>query len=283
MTPDWEKNYVLVADLLRKRYPVVFRKLSTILSKRGVPLNEVPNNRDIWIRDAAPVEVNSNEFVQFRYQPDYLRKDKDLITPAQAFSGLSFIKSPQKSKLVIDGGNIVGTASTAILTDKVFTENPTRDPDELENELKCLLQVQRLIFIPQETGDIIGHSDGMVRFLTDKQVILNDYRKEEPELGEELEEILTSNGIKFTRIPYVPEDQVFDGIPSAVGNYVNFLRVGNLMIVPAYGFPEDEIVQKLVVKLLPQCMVESLPCRDLAEEGGVLNCATWTIRHAELV
>ena len=282
MTPDWETNCVLVANLLRQRFPAVFRRLQAILSDHGIALKEVGGNRDIWIRDAAPVQVATNEFVQFRYQPDYLHGYKDLITPPKAFSGLSFIKKLQNSKLVIYGGNIVGTASTAILTDKVFAENPNRNPDEVENELKRVLQVERVIFIPQEPNDAIGHSDGMVRFIDENVVVVNDYSKIDRKFGTGLRSLLKGHGLKSHLLPYQIVDCHTGGIDSAVGNFVNYLRVGDLFIVPNYGIPDDHQATLKLRTLCPKATVLPLDCRKLAKKGGVLNCVTWTIRQAEL-
>lgn len=281
MTPDWETNCVLVADLLPQRHPVVFQQLQMILKDRRVLLKEVAGNRDIWIRDAAPIEVSSNEFVQFQYQPDYLRGYEHQITKAETFSGLSFIKRLQLSELVIDGGNVVGNTSTVILTDKVLKENPNRDRNEVEHELKQLLRVERIIFIPKEPYDLIGHSDGMVRFIDEKTVIMNDYSKIDSKFAIRLRSSLERHGLKIELLPYCLERRSIDGISSAVGNFVNYLRVGDLFIIPCYGISEDLEATLRLQTLAPSATVVPLNCLSLAREGGVLQCVSWTIRVPE--
>ena len=279
MLPDWETNTVLISGLLRQRHPEIVRRLEAILIKHEFPLVTVPGMADIWIRDAAPVQVDDRLFTQFRYFPDYLGDGyRHLITKPEVFRKLEFMPTTEKSQLIIDGGNIVGTRSTATLTDKVFRENPRRNRSDLIEELQQLLRVRNLVIIPQEIDDRIGHADGMIRFVTDDQVTLNDYRASQPRFAKRLENAFATSGVRITRIPYVPENRIEDGIPSAVGNYANFLRVGNLLVIPEYGLTADEVVLNILVKLLPHCCVESLPCRALAREGGALNCATWTIQ-----
>lgn len=78
-------------------------------------------------------------------------------------------------------------------------------------------------------------------------------------------------------IPYRPEGGCRGGIPSAFGNYVNFLRVRGLVVLPSYGLPEDELARKIIADLLPTTDVCILDCAELSREGGVLNCATWTV------
>lgn len=53
------------------------------------------------------------------------------------------------------------------------------------------------------------------------------------------------------------------------------------VIVSSYGMPEDvEAVQKLN-RLCPEATVVSVPCLNLAREGGVLQCVSWTVRVME--
>lgn len=281
MIPDWETDTVLISDVLMQRYPQIVRQLESILQYHRVPLNTVPGMADIWIRDAAPVQISEQHFVQFRYRPNYLcnSRDERLITGPEVFQRLEFVRELVQCELIIDGGNIVGTQSFAIVTNKIYDENPDFGRPSLRDALRSHLQVKQLIDIRKEPFDTFGHSDGMVRFVADERVILNDYSKNEPKLAEELQRVLARAGLEVVIFPYIPHYEVQDGITSAVGNYANFLRVGDLIIVPAFGLAEDETVREILTNLLPQSSVVSLPCRDLAAQGGVLNCASWTIRN----
>ncbi len=281
MLADWETNTVLISDLLPQRYPEIFRQWEAALVEQEIPLIVVPGTADIWIRDAAPIQVDERRFTQFCYTPDYLRDGYEhLITRPEIFRKLKLATRSKRSKLIVDGGNIVGTRSVAIVTDKIFKENSDRSRSEIRAELQRDLQVERLIVIPKEPYDKVGHADGMVRFVTENQIVISDYRRSEPRLAERLEKVLMANNLPFVRLPYVPEYRLRNGIPSAVGNYVNFLRVGNVILVPAYELPEDQVALDLLRNLLPHCRVVPLSCRSLAEDGGVLNCASWTIQQS---
>lgn len=282
MIPDWEANIVMISDVLPKRHPEIVRQLGAILQENGIPLVIVPGTADIWIRDAAPLQVSDGEFAQFVYRPDYLRDGYEhLITGPEAFNGFPFINELERSELVIDGGNIVGIPGTAILTDKVFRENPDRSRSGIENELRRLLRVERLILIPREPYDPIGHVDGMVRFINDTTVVVNDYSTVDPNFGNRLRESLEQHGLEFELLPYLPEQRRFNGIESAAGNYVNFLRIGNLIIVPSYGTPEDIEAARKMNRVCPEATVIPVPCLNLAREGGVLQCVSWTVRVME--
>lgn len=55
------------------------------------------------------------------------------------------------------------------------------------------------------------------------------------------------------------------------------LRVGDVVIVPGYGRSEDEFAVAKLRQVMPEATVIQVPRRDLAKEGGVLNCISWTI------
>ncbi len=66
------------------------------------------------------------------------------------------------------------------MTDKVVRENPGIGRSELLGMLRGLLRVEDLIVIPSEPYDVLGHADGVVRFLDEGNVVINDYSKLNP-------------------------------------------------------------------------------------------------------
>lgn len=277
MIPDWDTNTVWIADQLPLRYPLLVRRLRAILRKHGIPLRVMNQTRDVWIKDFAPVQLSRKKFVMFRYEPDYLRsRFARLITGKEVFNEIPFLKNRQVSNIILDGGNVVVSRKRVILTEKIFTENPKRSRTGLMRSLAQIFQAE-ITIIPREKHDPIGHADGMVRFLTDDLAVINDYSAIAPGLQKRLTEILRNFGLRIERLPYSPENRVSSGIPSAVGNYVNFLRVGNLIVLPAYGIPSDGQAKKQMMRICPRAKVVTLFCKKLAREGGVLNCVTSTV------
>lgn len=278
MIPDWDTNTVWISDQLPHRHPLLVPKLQAILRKHGIPLRTVAQTNDVWIRDYAPIQVSRTEFVKFRYEPDYLTaKFAHLITAKEVFDDIPFLKHRQDSRIILDGGNVVASRNRVILTEKVFTENPRRNRTSLMRKLGQILRAE-ITIIPREKFDRIGHADGMVRFLADDVVVVNDYSDIAPRLQAQLTKVLSKLGLQVETLSYFPENRTRKGISSAVGNYVNFLRVGNLIVLPAYGIPSDGQAKKQMKRICPDAKVISLFCKDLAREGGVLNCVTWTIR-----
>jgi agmatine deiminase len=62
------------------------------------------------------------------------------------------------------------------------------------------------------------------------------------------------------------------------GRTLNYLRTARVVVVPANGVPTDEDVLGKMGELFAGVPVVPLPSTELAREGGVLNCVTWTVR-----
>jgi agmatine deiminase len=170
---------------------------------------------------------------------------------------------------------VVASRNKVILADKIFRENPQYTRHALRQALEELLQVEHCIFIPQETGDLFGHSDGIVRFLDEDTVLINDYAAVNKAYGKRLKAVLQEHRLHYEELPYFVEGRSTDGIPSAVGSYINYLQVDGLIVVPSFGVPRDEPVLKKLEALFPTAKLFRLRCEQLAREGGILRCASW--------
>jgi agmatine deiminase len=275
-----ESTVVYVSDLLAGRFPLIQEGLQAILTEHGIGFGILHGTRDIWVRDFLPVFVDQQgSCVLFRYYPSYLVDGyQDLITDARSFvPGIPGIRSCENSSLILDGGNVVRCKGKAIVTDRVFAENPKIGREHLVVDLKRLLRVETLVVIPTEPGDVVGHADGVVRFMDEEGVLINDYRRLDRAYRTKLLKTLEDAGLGAIEIPYRPDLDDDNEIPSAVGNYVNFLQVDDLIVMPTYGLQEDRVAHRALTGAFPDKTIRTLPCRALAEEGGVLNCATWTI------
>ncbi len=272
MIPNLATNTVFISDLLPAGHRTVARALKAALGER---LRTIPGAKDVWVRDFMPLQLDADRFLQFRYDPDYLRDSPELRTD----NGVSLVRVHHcgYSNLVIDGGNIVRWKDAAILTDKVYKENPGHERPALRNALRSALEVDRLIICPQEPGDVVGHADGMVRFVDGHTLLANDYSSANPPFGRRLVSALKRHGFDVVAFPYRPSYKTIDGIPSASGVYINFLQTRDTIMVPAFGLAEDAPAADVLRREFPHTRVVPVRCGRLAENGGVLNCVTWNI------
>lgn len=283
MIPDHHKNTVFLADTLAVRFPGLWQQIHDACERHGVACRTIQGTRDIWCRDYMPVQLAPGRFVQFRYEPDYLRGYEETITPVETRRAALAGENCESSDIVLDGGNIVSAAGTAILTDKIYAENPTLKRSALRRQLHNLLEVDHLVIIPQEPGDWTGHADGALRFVDEHTVVVNDCARVDPSYGRKLRKCLSQARLDVIDLPYVPQaDQRPDRFPPAFGTYVNFLRVSNLLLVPAYRIKEDDAATTVLGRCYPGCHVVPIYCRGVAAEGGVLNCVSWSVFAAPL-
>ena len=276
MIAEWDTNRLFVSNLLETKYPALFASLREALN--GVRIEIIPATADIWCRDYMPIQLDEDRFCQFVYAPDYLRGFEHLVTTPEKCR-LPFMKDYRQESIVLDGGNVVACRTKVILTEKVYKENPGIERPRLRDRLEQIFQAE-CIFISQDPGDEIGHSDGVVRFLDERRVVMNDFSSVDPGYGDRVRKVLEKSGLEVTTLPMFEEKKRRrpGDLPSAVGIYINYLRVGNVVVLPGYNRPEDQEAVEKAQRAMPCATVLQLQCRSLAEEGGVLNCISWTIK-----
>jgi agmatine deiminase len=280
MIPDWEADGFFLADMLKVRHPDLFTQLHSVLTSHRVEVRLLAHVRDLWARDYCPIQVGPRAFVHFRYEPDYLNDNPELRTSREVAGQFLELGECRRNDINLDGGNVVASRNKAILTDKIYRENPDWKRSELRDELRRVLQVEQLIIIPREPYDPIGHADAMVRFINEDAVLVNDYAEIDPTFGDRLVNALRRHGLAIEFITYSHERRSTDGIPSAVGCFTNFLRTEKMVIVPAFGTEDDQIALNRLKALIPDVPVVSLDCTNLAREGGVLNCVSASFRRS---
>ena len=273
---------IYYSDHLPNSYPAEFQAIRKALGRHGVHYAAIPNTRDIWCRDYMPVVAADGELVQFVYWPRYLRTKQSagLITPPTSYCKMPFADKVRESVIILDGGAVEICGRTGIVTERVFEDNSWYDRGELIEKLKATLRLEVLIVIPVEPGDETGHVDGVVRFVSEKQVVMNDYSALDSRArvyGQKLEVLLRGSGVgRIHYLPYAPTAQRGpDGMPEATGCYINFLKAGNLILLPQFGTSADQRAVDICAEIFRGCAVETVDCRKLARAGGVLNCVSW--------
>lgn len=181
------------------------------------------------------------------------------------------------SPLVVDGGNVVKSGNAAVLTARIFDENEG-DRKEILMQIKELLRIEHLHLIPEQPEDMTGHSDGMVRFLDDHTLLVADYQAYNKRWKARYEQALQQTGLKLIKFPNVlSEIRNAEGEYTAIGCYINYAWIGDVILFPQFDLPEDEAALNTAREIFKGYKVIPIPCKDLAMDGGVLNCVTWNI------
>lgn len=231
---------------------------------------------DIWLRDVAPVVTT--KMVKFRYAPSYLPKSDSNYLNKRFNKFLGQKYNYQKSSLILDGGNVQWNgAQTIILTNKVLEDNPDWTKQEIVTELKQKLAVKRVILISKEPGDVLGHSDGMVKFISAHRLFINDFNYE-PGFLKKIERQIKAQDpqIHFVVLPsaYTSKNQYDKKIASAKSLYINMLETKQKIYFPIYGLKSDEKVKRMVQKETDKTVVP-INVGKISTLGGSIHCLTW--------
>ncbi len=276
MIRDSETNFLYLADCLPEFQPAFTERLTRELQDLKIPYDFLPNAKDIWAKDFMPIQMRKDDFVQFTYDPDYLKSLKYQHLRSNTDDVCRNIDLvPKKSNVVLDGGNIISTSSKVIMCDKVFSENQHLSKSQLTDELLDLLETDQIIFIPWDKNDFTGHADGMVRFVDDNTVIINEPTNENPEIEKQLRTILKDARLDIIEIPYMPTcDPTF---VSAKGLHLNYLQMKQAILVPVFNQSTDDKAIRLLENIFAGQNIVAIDCNEISADGGVLNCISWNI------
>lgn len=281
MIASKETNSVYFSELLSsdKRFTKTCNALTDLLEKHSIKYDFLKATKDIWCRDYMPIQTDKGKFVQFRYEPSYLKDELELQSEPKEVSKSNNI-NPIFSKINFDGGNVVNWSDRAIISDRVFDENPEySSKNKLITEIEKLLEVE-IIVIPQIKSDMTGHADGMVRFVDRNTVIGNDREQEYKYWKNEINKVLKNYGLDYIDIPFL-EHKERNYPYHAIGCYVNYLEVDNLIVIPIFETEKnkDQEVYDKFRMIFPDRKIETINYNEIGFYGGLLNCTTWTIKE----
>ena len=269
---------VYMSELLKTNYPETCSRLIKILEKHDVKYAFLKGTKDIWCRDYMPIQTESGKFIQFKYDPSYLKGNKEWEASRSDVKEVCRVNGieAQFSDINLDGGNVLICDGKAILSNRIFSENSNWDKEKLVNELSKLLECE-IIIIPAENDDMTGHADGMVRFINRNTILGNKLADEYKYWREGMEKVIEQYGLKYIDVPFFsPKDPKHPH--SAIGIYVNYLEVNNLIVLPVFGRDEDKQAVDVLRQAFPDRAIETINYNDVAQEGGLLNCTTWVVR-----
>jgi agmatine deiminase len=284
MINDKNKDFLYLADTLPKKHPQFYKSFTKLLIQNNVAFGLIPNTKDIWCRDYMPIQNGLGQLIRFQYIPDYLKAKKyhSILTDTLRVCQKLNLET-LKNDLIVDGGNIIHYGNKVIMCDKVLKENKNYSKKEIIEKLRWALRVNHVLLIPTHPEDLFGHADGILRFINQRTLLVSDYSKECPSYWKALLNELKKYKLETVKLPCntIKNRSTFD----ATGIYINFLQMKNVIFYPIFGLPEDIKVEKQLNKLFPKNKIIPIESKEIARQGGVLNCISWTIKsnyHHEL-
>jgi len=281
MIPDYLTNTVYFAEYTKQQFPKEMARLTEILTEANLNVQLLKGTSDFYCRDYMPVQIADNDFVQFVFRPQaYFKKsDYKYLTHPTLVEFENGLPQPRFSPLILDGGNMVKWHDKVIVTDRVNSDNMYQFSNKgaiierLKSDLKC-----DVIVIPEYPNEITGHADGLVRFIDADTVLVNDTHVEPNKAWlRDFVTTLAENGLMHINLPC----DCKEGDDSALGLYINYLHVGNVIVVPQFGKKSSDDRALSLLKEVFGSSYTVLPFQAswIARYGGVFNCGTWTVRE----
>ncbi|MBQ7734439.1 MAG: agmatine deiminase family protein [Bacteroidales bacterium] len=275
MLTDHLTNTVFLSDWLSKECPILYLSLTKTLQDNAVNYRILANTNDIWCRDFMPIQTDEKRFVFYQYNPDYLqdKHKRRYITNVNHVQNIDFLRQAETANLdlVLDGGNVVKCGNKVVMTEKVFVENKEMSHNEVQRLLEEKFQCE-IVFLPWDRNEKCGHSDGIVHYIGDNRVLLTNYGDFDKTFAQDFLRILEKHfDVKTLKYNVEKADK-------NSWAYINYLQVGNLVLVPQLGIPEDEQALQQIAEAMPQCKVVGVPALEAVRKGGALNCISWNIK-----
>jgi agmatine/peptidylarginine deiminase len=227
---------------------------------------------DIWIRDFGT--VHPSKMLKFAYdRPSETSIEQSFVTFAKE-NLLDF----SSSTLKVDGGNVVdNNQGRLILTEKVLARNPTLSYDQVIAQLKSELNATEIAIISMDET-FLGHSDGMVMFVDEDTVIMNDYKGSpdlKAEVLAELKEGLT--GVDIHEIDGAGYGEQYGNYASACGIYVNSVVTHRYIYAPTFGTPDKDTAAVQKIQSLTDKTVVTVDTQKVCYLGGNTRCLSWQL------
>ena len=152
-----------------------------------------------------------------------------------------------------------------------FVENKDKSPEEVRRLLEETFHCG-VVFIPWDRIEKYGHSDGIIHYLGDNRVLMTNYDDFDKALAHDYLRFLEKHFDVATLKYNVKRKH------ERSWSYINFLQIGNLVLVPQLGIPEDEQALEQISVVMPNCEVIGIPALESVRRGGALNCISWNIK-----
>lgn len=269
--------------------------VSRLLHKRVAPgtiiFHQLATN-DSWCRDCGAIFLTSSNqehpllSLNFKYNawggkyPPY-----NLDQGVAEFMARTLLIPEFLSKMYLEGGAVdVNGAGTLITTlECLLKRNPEMSQIEIEQELKNTFGVKKVIWLGKglEGDDTDGHIDQLARFVSHNRVVISS--EENPKDYNYLpliksQEILANAkladgaGIEIVELPM--PDPIYYQNSRLPASYANFYIANELVIMPAFGCPQDAIAREILSECFMDRNVISVDCRSILVGLGAVHCLT---------
>ncbi len=299
LLPEVRLNLATIAKTIARFEPVSMLvredelEMARALVGNGVELIVAPLD-DLWMRDTGAVFVVNNQHqksaINFNFNGWGDKQEFSQDAKVAAFIAQQAKVSQTISELVLEGGGIeVDGHGTAIITESCVlnqNRNPNINKTKAETELKTLLGLEKIIWLPGiKDKDITdGHTDFYARFARPGVVVAGydpDPVSFDHAVTLEHLKILKSakdaRGKKLQVVVLEAPDSVREKYSSQdfAAGYINFYVCNGAVIAPEFGDAKtDKAAKTKLQALFPKREIVQINIDGIAAGGGGIHCTT---------
>ncbi len=250
---------------------------------------------DLWARDSGPVFVHTENglaAIDFNFngwggKQEHTR-DAGVARRVAQEAGAVHVVAPLTAEggaLEVDGeGTLLATESSLVNGNR----NPGKTRGQVEEELKALLGVRKVIWLEGVSGKDVTdcHVDCLARFAGPGTVVLSRpvsrARREAFEgayqqARDVLSQAVDARGrrLNLVELPEADQEKIDGDGPGLCASYANFYVANTAVFLPRFGDHEaDEFAADAIGGLFPGRVVRQVAINAIATADGGIHCAT---------
>lgn len=255
----------------------------------NVQLHEV-EHQDSWVRDYGPIYVEvDGERIAKKFTFDaWGEKYESLQADNDVFHNLDPLAPKEDAHFVLEGGAVETDGTGLFMATESVALGRGQSKGEHEQILRDELGARKVIWLEDgiQGDDTDGHIDTIARFTAPGCVVAARAPVGHPDhlqLSKNflaLTKAMDQNGryLRVIALPPAPVLTTDEGEPLPTG-YANFLICNHVVLMPAFGVPEDGEAAKILEREIGRPVVK-LDHRDLIWGMGGIHCLSMQIPEA---
>ncbi|WP_406864762.1 agmatine deiminase family protein [Streptomyces sp. HUAS MG47] len=252
-------------------------------------------NDDLWARDTVPVFVEEDGEVigvdfNFNGWGDKQVHGNDGQIGRKLLPKYGIPR--EQASLVAEGGSFETDGEGTLLITESSIVNDNRNPgmsrDEIEDELKDLLGMKKVIWLKGVRGEDItdAHVDSLVRFTAPGVILLDrafpgtpadSWSRSSDQAKSVLSRTTDAQGREFEVIdlPQPDPDRISGYSDDFLSTYANFYIANDAVFMPKFGDKKaDDRARGILQEHFPKRDIVPVSIDTIATGGGGIHCAT---------
>jgi agmatine deiminase len=249
---------------------------------------------DSWARDFGPTFLRNGKGrisgVQWTFNAwgqKYHPYANDAVFAQRVLEtiGMASYKAP----LVCEGGALHGDGQGTVLTTEQCLLHPNRNPGrtkaEVEELLKSYLGARSIVWLGTGFSDTEtdGHIDNIACFASPGRVIVGiPAARSHPDyvpVQEALKRLTAARdaegrSLEIVELPQPKKHRQSWSGHLLASSYVNFYLANGVVIMPAFGDPNDEGARTILAQCFPGRDIMQIDALDIVQGGGGIHCIT---------